>query len=206
MKTLNKFMKRTFDIVMSSLLLILFSPIFLILNRKIKQNLGCPVLFKQDRPGLKGKVFTMYKYRSMKDAVDKEGNALPDEERLCEFGKKLRSSSLDELPGLINVLKGEMSFVGPRPLLVEYLDYYNKEEARRHQVKPGITGWAQVNGRNAISWEQKFSYDLWYVDHNNIFLDIKILFMTVFKVLGKDGISQDGNVTMEKFRGSGDNE
>lgn len=205
MKTLNKFIKRIFDIVMSSLLLILFSPLFLILNRKIKQNLGSPVLFKQDRPGFNGKVFTMYKYRSMKDAVDKDGNLLPDEDRLCEFGKKLRSSSLDELPGLINVLKGDMSFVGPRPLLVEYLEYYNEEQARRHQVKPGITGWAQVNGRNAISWDQKFAYDVWYVDHNNIFLDVKILFMTVFKVFKKEGISQDGNVTMDKFRGSGDN-
>jgi len=169
---------------------------------KVAKNLGKPVLFRQKRPGLKGNIFEMLKFRSMRDAVDGEGNALPDSERLTPFGKKLRSSSLDELPGLWNVLKGDMSLVGPRPLLVEYLPLYSVEQARRHDVRPGITGWAQVNGRNAISWEEKFKLDIWYVDNQSFWLDIKILFLTVKKVFVRDGISAEGEVTMHKFTGS----
>ncbi|MFK5949396.1 MAG: sugar transferase [Methylococcales bacterium] len=195
-------MKRLFDIISSSMALILLSPIIFIVSRKIAKNLGKPVLFKQKRPGLNGRVFKMIKFRSMRDAVDEQGNALPDSERLTPFGDKLRSSSLDELPGLWNVLKGEMSLVGPRPLLVEYIPLYNKEQAKRHNVRPGITGWAQVNGRNAISWEDKFKYDVWYVENRTFWLDIKILLLTVKKVFVKEGISADGEVTMHKFTGS----
>ena len=169
---------------------------------KIRKNLGSPVLFRQTRPGLNGKPFEMVKFRSMKDAVDANGNPLPDDERMTPFGDKLRSSSLDELPGLWNVLKGDMSLVGPRPLLVQYLPLYNKEQARRHDVRPGITGWAQINGRNAISWEDKFELDVWYVDNRTFWLDIKILFLTVKKVFVKEGISADGHVTIEPFAGS----
>jgi lipopolysaccharide/colanic/teichoic acid biosynthesis glycosyltransferase len=174
----------------------------LIVSRKVAKNLGSPVLFKQSRPGLHGKVFEMNKFRSMLDAVDEEGNVLPDCERLTPFGNKLRSTSLDELPGLLSVLKGDMSLVGPRPLLVEYLPLYNAEQAKRHNVRPGITGWAQVNGRNAISWEEKFKLDVWYIENQSFWLDIKILFLTVKKVFIKDGISSNGEVTMHKFTGS----
>lgn len=194
--------KRFFDLVISIIALFLFLPVIYITGRKIRKNLGSPVLFKQKRPGLNGKIFEMQKFRSMRDAVDSDGNTLPDSERLTPFGEKLRSSSLDELPGLWNVLKGDMSLVGPRPLLVEYLPLYNQEQAKRHNVRPGITGWAQVNGRNAISWEEKFKLDLWYVENQSLWLDVKILFLTVKKVFVKEGISADGHVTIEPFKGS----
>jgi lipopolysaccharide/colanic/teichoic acid biosynthesis glycosyltransferase len=194
--------KRLFDIVVSFIALLLFSPILLMLSLKVAKNLGKPVLFKQNRPGLNGKIFEMFKFRSMLDANDIQGQSLPDSIRLTPFGEKLRSSSLDELPGLWNVLKGDMSLVGPRPLLVEYLPLYNLEQAKRHNVRPGITGWAQVNGRNAISWEEKFKLDVWYVKKQSLWLDIKILFLTVKKVFVKDGISADSEVTMHKFTGS----
>ena len=194
--------KRLFDFIVSLFVLVGFSPIIALVAWKIRKNLGSPVLFKQKRPGLHGHVFEMTKFRSMRDSVDLEGNALPDSERLTPFGEKLRSSSLDELPGLWNVLKGDMSLVGPRPLLVEYLPLYNQEQAKRHNVRPGITGWAQVNGRNAISWEEKFKLDLWYIENQSLWLDIKILFLTVKKVFVKEGISADGHVTIEPFKGS----
>ncbi|PKH05305.1 sugar transferase [Moritella sp. Urea-trap-13] len=199
---MDQVLKRIFDIVVSFCSLLLLSPIMFIASRKIAKNLGKPVFFYQQRPGLNGKVFKMIKFRSMRDANDENGNILPDVERLTPFGEKLRSSSLDELPGLWNVLKGEMSLVGPRPLLVEYLPLYNKEQASRHNVRPGITGWAQVNGRNAISWEQKFELDVWYVENQSFWLDIKILLLTVKKVFVREGISQDGEATMTKFEGS----
>ena len=164
--------------------------------------MGTPVIFSQVRPGRDGKPFRMYKFRSMKDATDQDGNPLPDADRITPFGAKLRSTSLDELPELWNVLKGEMSLVGPRPLLMEYLPLYSTEQYRRHEVRPGITGWAQVNGRNAISWEEKFEYDVWYVDNQSILLDIKILLLTIKKVFVKEGISAEGEVTMTKFTGS----
>lgn len=195
-------MKRIFDFIVSLTALIVLFPIIAIVAWKIRKNLGSPVLFRQTRPGLNGKPFEMVKFRSMKDAVDANGNPLPDDERMTPFGEKLRSSSLDELPGLWNVLKGDMSLVGPRPLLVQYLPLYNKEQARRHDVRPGITGWAQINGRNAISWEDKFELDVWYVDNRSLWLDIKILFLTVKKVFVKEGISADGHVTIEPFMGS----
>ncbi|CAK2209275.1 Uncharacterized sugar transferase EpsL [Vibrio crassostreae] len=202
-------MKRLFDFLASLIALILLAPVIALVAWKIRKNLGSPVLFRQTRPGLNGKPFEMVKFRSMKDAVDANGNPLPDDERMTPFGDKLRSSSLDELPGLWNVLKGDMSLVGPRPLLVQYLPLYNKEQARRHDVRPGITGWAQINGRNAISWEDKFELDVWYVDNRSLWLDIKILFLTVKKVFVKEGISADGHVTIEPFMGSshkGDNQ
>ncbi len=195
-------LKRQFDVLISLVVLLLLSPVIFIVSRKIAKNLGKPVLFKQQRPGLNGKVFELIKFRSMRDAVDAQGLALPDSERLTPFGLKLRSSSLDELPGLWNVLKGDMSLVGPRPLLVEYLTLYNEEQARRHNVRPGITGWAQVNGRNAISWEEKFKLDVWYVENQSFWLDLKILFLTIKKVLVKDDINQDGEATMSKFTGT----
>jgi len=194
--------KRFLDIFVSCFALILLSPIIFITSRKIAKNLGKPVLFKQNRPGLNGNIFEMVKFRSMRDAIDESGKPLPDSERLTPFGEKLRSSSLDELPGIWNVLKGDMSLVGPRPLLVEYLPLYSKEQAKRHNVRPGITGWAQVNGRNAISWEEKFKLDVWYLENQSFWLDVKILFLTVKKVFVKDGISADGEVTMHKFTGS----
>ncbi|CAH6938672.1 Uncharacterized sugar transferase EpsL [Vibrio chagasii] len=194
--------KRLLDIFFSSLGLILLLPIMILIAFKIQQNLGSPVLFRQTRPGLNGKPFEMVKFRTMKDAVDQQGNPLPDSERMTPFGDKLRNSSLDELPELWNVLKGEMSLVGPRPLLMQYLPLYSKEQARRHDVRPGVTGWAQINGRNAIRWEEKFALDVWYVDNKTLWLDIKILFMTVKKVFVKEGISADGHVTIEPFTGS----
>ena len=195
-------LKRLFDIIFSALALTFLSPVIYLVSRKIAKNLGKPVLFRQKRPGLNGNVFEMTKFRSMRDAVDENGNALPDSERLTPFGEKLRSSSLDELPGLWNVLKGDMSLVGPRPLLVEYLPLYSSVQAKRHNVRPGITGWAQINGRNAIYWEDKFKLDVWYVDNQSFWLDLKILFLTVKKVFIKEGISADGEVTMSKFRGT----
>ncbi|MDI5836512.1 sugar transferase [Shewanella xiamenensis] len=194
-------MKRLFDIVASFCALLLLSPIIAIVAWKIRKNLGSPVLFRQTRPGLHGKPFEMVKFRTMKDATDAQGNSLPDAERMTPFGNKLRSSSLDELPELWNVLRGEMSLVGPRPLLMQYLPLYSPEQARRHQVRPGVTGWAQINGRNAISWEDKFKLDVWYVDNRSFWLDFKILLLTVKKVLIKDGISANDHVTMPEFLG-----
>lgn len=195
-------LKRLIDITASSAALAVFSPVLAVTAYKVKKNLGSPVLFKQTRPGLDGKPFEMIKFRTMKDATDKDGNLLPDSERLTPFGQKLRSTSIDELPELWNVLKGDMSLVGPRPLLMEYLPLYNSEQARRHNVRPGVTGYAQVNGRNAISWEQKFALDTWYVDNQSLWLDFKILAKTVKQVLIKDGISAEGEATMSKFTGS----
>lgn len=194
--------KRLFDIIASSIALVLLSPIYLLVAYKVKKNLGSPVLFKQIRPGLNGKPFEMIKFRTMRDEIDKNGELLPDAERLTPFGKMLRSTSLDELPELWNVLKGDMSLVGPRPLLMEYLPLYTKEQAKRHNVKPGITGYAQVNGRNAISWEQKFELDTWYVENRSFWLDIQILFKTIYKVIIRDGITENGEVTMTLFRGT----
>ena len=194
-------LKRTFDIAASASALVVLSPVLAITAHKVKKELGSPVLFRQTRPGLHGKPFEMIKFRTMKDATDKEGNALPDSERLTEFGKKLRASSLDELPELWNVLKGDMSLVGPRPLLMEYLPLYNAEQAKRHNVRPGVTGYAQVNGRNSLSWEDKFKLDTWYVEHQSLWLDMKILLKTVKKVIIKDGISAEGEATMTKFTG-----
>ena len=195
-------MKRSFDIIASTLALILLSPVIAITAYFIHKKLGSPVLFLQVRPGLKGKPFEMIKFRTMKDAVDKHGKSLPDSERLTSFGAKLRSTSLDELPGLWNVLKGDMSLVGPRPLLMEYLPLYNQDQNRRHDVRPGVTGWAQINGRNAIGWNEKFKLDVWYVDNQSLWLDIKIIFLTIKKVLVKEGISADEHVTMPEFTGN----
>jgi len=195
-------MKRMFDVVVSLFALVILSPVIYVVSRKVAKNLGSPVIFKQKRPGLNGITFEMTKFRSMKDETDEHGINLPDSERLTVFGERLRSTSLDELPGLWNVLKGDMSLVGPRPLLVEYLPLYNKEQAKRHNVRPGITGWAQVNGRNAISWDEKFKLDVWYVNNQSFLLDIKILLLTVKKVFVREGISADGQATMSKFEGS----
>ena len=195
-------LKRAFDIAASTSALVVLSPVLAITAYKVKKELGSPVLFRQTRPGLHGKPFEMIKFRTMKDATDKEGNALPDSQRLTEFGKKLRASSLDELPELWNVLKGDMSLVGPRPLLMEYLPLYSPEQAKRHNVRPGVTGYAQVNGRNSLSWEDKFKLDTWYVEHQSLWLDMKILLKTVKKVIIKDGISAEGEATMTKFTGT----
>lgn len=195
-------LKRLLDIVIASSALVLLSPVYALVAYKVKKNLGSPVLFRQTRPGLHGQPFEMIKFRSMKDAVDAQGNPLPDSERLSAFGKMLRSSSLDEMPELWNVLKGEMSIVGPRPLLMEYLPLYNEQQAKRHNLRPGITGYAQVNGRNAISWEKKFELDTWYVENRSLWLDFKIMLKTVQKVLSKDDISAEGEATMSKFTGT----
>ncbi|MGX5698970.1 sugar transferase [Acinetobacter kookii] len=195
-------LKRVLDVVIASTALLLLSPLYLFVAYKVRKNLGSPVLFRQVRPGLHGKPFEMIKFRSMKDAVDENGNPLPDSERLTPFGQMLRSSSLDEMPELWNVIKGEMSIVGPRPLLMEYLPLYNSEQAKRHNVRPGMTGYAQVNGRNAISWEEKFKLDTWYVENQSLWLDFKIMLKTVKKVLAKDDISAEGEATMSKFTGS----
>ena len=196
--------KRIVDIFAASVALVLLSPIIVIVAILVNKKLGSPIFFQQVRPGLGGKPFKMVKFRTMLDAVDSQGNPLPDEVRLTDFGKFLRSTSLDELPELWNVLKGDMSLVGPRPLLMEYLPLYSADQARRHEVRPGVTGWAQINGRNAISWEQKFELDTWYVDNQSLWLDIKILFLTVWKVVHRDGISADGEATMSRFMGSSD--
>ncbi|MBA6409127.1 sugar transferase [Pseudoalteromonas sp. 5Ae-yellow] len=195
-------MKRLFDFLVALCVLLILFPIIIVVAILIRFKLGSPILFTQNRPGLNGKVFKMMKFRSMLDGKDKHGNLLPDDERMTKFGTFLRSTSLDELPGLFNVLKGDMSLVGPRPLLVQYLPLYSSEQARRHNVRPGITGWAQVNGRNAISWGQKFKLDVWYVDNQSFLLDIKILLLTVKKVFVREGISADGHVTIEPFKGS----
>jgi lipopolysaccharide/colanic/teichoic acid biosynthesis glycosyltransferase len=193
--------KRALDFLVSVAALVALFPVIAVVALLIHRKLGTPVLFRQTRPGKDGKPFQMVKFRTMLDAVDAKGNSLPDSERMTAFGHLLRSTSLDELPGLWSVLKGEMSLVGPRPLLMEYLPLYSKEQYRRHDVRPGVTGWAQVNGRNAISWDEKFKLDVWYVDNRSFWLDIKILFLTVKKVIVKDGISGDGEVTMGKFTG-----
>ncbi|NNH00078.1 sugar transferase [Acinetobacter sp. ANC 5414] len=195
-------LKRVCDVVIASTALLLLSPLYAYVAYKVRKNLGSPVLFRQVRPGLHGKPFEMIKFRSMKDAVDENGNSLPDSERLTPFGKMLRATSLDEMPELWNVIKGEMSIVGPRPLLMEYLPLYNAEQAKRHDVRPGMTGHAQVNGRNAISWEEKFKLDTWYVENQSLWLDFKIMLKTVKKVIAKDDISAEGEATMTKFTGS----
>ncbi|MBK5649435.1 sugar transferase [Acinetobacter johnsonii] len=195
-------LKRLLDIVIASIALVLLSPLYFYVAYKVKKNLGSPVLFRQVRPGLHGKPFEMIKFRTMKDALDEQGNPLPDSERLTPFGKMLRSTSLDEMPELWNVIKGDMSVVGPRPLLMEYLPLYNKEQAKRHDVRPGMTGHAQVNGRNAISWEEKFKLDTWYVENQSIWLDFKIMLKTVQKVIAKDDISAEGEATITKFTGT----
>jgi lipopolysaccharide/colanic/teichoic acid biosynthesis glycosyltransferase len=194
--------KRLFDILMASFALLFLLPLIGLVALKVRNKLGSPVLFKQVRPGVYGKPFEMVKFRTMSEAIDASGNSLLDSERLMPFGLFLRSTSLDELPELWNVLKGDMSLVGPRPLLTEYLPLYSPEQARRHEVQPGITGWAQVNGRNAISWDEKFKLDVWYIDNQSFSLDLKIIWMTLYKVLLRDGISSLGEVTMQKFTGN----
>lgn len=197
-------LKRLLDFVVALLALVLLSPLLFLLAVWIRLTMGSPVLFRQTRPGLHGRPFAMYKFRTMADARDPEGNLLPDEQRLTRFGRFLRSTSLDELPELINVLKGEMSLVGPRPLLMKYLDRYTPEQFRRHEVRPGITGWAQINGRNAIPWEEKFKLDIWYVDHQSLWLDLKILLLTLLKVFRREGIGHGLQETMPEFRGRED--
>ena len=194
--------KSIFDKTLALFLIILFSPIYIVVSLLIFFKMGSPILFRQQRPGYKEEIFGIYKFRTMTNEKDEFGNLLPDNKRLVGIGKFIRSTSLDELPQLFNVLKGEMSFVGPRPLLEEYLPLYNEKQKRRHDVKPGITGWAQVNGRNAISWEQKFDYDVWYVDNQSFWLDIKILWLTFLKVVKRSDISSSTSSTMEKFTGS----
>lgn len=194
-------LKRLFDIFGALTGLILLSPVIAVLWVLIHRRMGSPVLFRQTRPGKDGKPFKMIKFRSMRDAVAPDGTPLPDSERMTPLGAKLRSTSLDELPELINVLKGEMSLVGPRPLLMEYLPLYSPEQARRHELRPGVTGWAQINGRNALSWPEKFALDIWYIENRTLWLDIKIIALTVLKVVRRDGISADGEVTMSKFTG-----
>ena len=197
-----KVVKRLLDIIISLSALILLAPLYAVISYKVKKNLGSPILFKQTRPGLHAQPFDMIKFRTMKDATDASGNLLPDSMRMTAFGKMLRSSSLDELPELWNVLKGDMSLVGPRPLLMEYVPLYNQEQARRHEMRPGITGWAQINGRNNISWNDKFKLDVWYIDNQSLLLDLKILLLTVKKVIIKEGINEKNEVTMSKFSGN----
>lgn len=194
-------MKRFFDLIFASLILLVFCVPILFLILLVRRKIGIPVFFHQIRPGILAKPFVMVKFRTMIDARDVDGHLLPDADRLTDFGRFLRASSLDELPELWNVVKGDMSLVGPRPLLMEYLELYSPDQARRHEVRPGITGWAQVNGRNALSWEEKFKLDVWYVNHRSMWLDVKILWLTVRKVLARDGINADGEATMSKFKG-----
>lgn len=196
-------MKRLMDITGAVFGLVLLLPVLAVVAFLIWRQMGAPVLFRQTRPGLHGKPFEMVKFRTMRDAADTKGNPLPDSERLTKLGRFLRASSLDELPELWNVLKGEMSLVGPRPLLMDYLPLYSPEQARRHEVRPGVTGWAQVNGRNAISWDQKFALDVWYVDNRSLWLDLKIIWLTIRKVFKREGISAAGEATMPKFTGPG---
>ena len=198
----RKFLKRLLDTVLSLFFILCFWWLYVIIAILVKVKLGSPVLFKQDRPGLNEKIFKMYKFRTMTDKKNSLGNLLPDSERLTSFGKFLRATSLDEIPEFFNILKGDMSLIGPRPLLVRYLERYTKEQSRRHEVRPGISGWAQVNGRNAISWEDKFKYDIEYVDNLSFILDLKIIILTIKKVFKSEGISQKGNATMEEFEGS----
>ena len=197
----EKYIKRLLDVLLSALALVVLSPVLLIVAVLVRCKLGRPVMFKQPRPCKNGKIFNMYKFRTMTDARDENGNLLPDEVRLTAFGKWLRSTSLDELPELWCILKGDMSIVGPRPLLVKYLPLYNEEQRHRHDVRPGLTGWAQVNGRNAISWEEKFQLDVWYVRNLSFMLDVRILFLTVKKVVFREGISSETAATMEEFKG-----
>jgi sugar transferase EpsL len=194
--------KRILDLILSLPALLIISLLMIFMGVVTKQTIGSPVLFRQKRPGLQGKPFTLYKFRTMTEARDQHGQLLPDDQRLTRFGKFLRRTSLDELPELFNVLKSDMSLVGPRPLLMQYLDRYTPEQARRHEVKPGITGWAQVNGRNAITWEQKFEHDVWYVDHMSLALDLKIIGMTLWKMLKMEGINQPGHATAQEFMGT----
>jgi lipopolysaccharide/colanic/teichoic acid biosynthesis glycosyltransferase len=194
--------KRIFDLILSTAGLVILAPIFAIIAAIIFINQGSPVLFQQMRPGLRGVPFNLYKFRTMKEAIDGQGKQLPDSERITSLGRYLRESSLDELPEIVNVFKGEMSLVGPRPLLIQYLDRYTPEQARRHDVLPGITGWAQINGRNALTWEDKFRLDVWYVEHWSLQLDIHILLETFWKVIKREGISQPGQATAEEFMGS----
>lgn len=198
----TRFGKRVLDLLISITALLVFAPVMLVVAILVRQKLGTPVIFRQERPGHHGKSFMMYKFRTMTNATDASGNLLPDAQRITPFGRFLRRSSLDELPELFNVIKGEMSVVGPRPLLMKYLDRYTPEQFRRHDEKPGITGWAQINGRNAISWEEKFAYDVWYVDHCSLWLDIKIIFLTALKVFKKEGISAAGYVSAPEFKGT----
>lgn len=195
-------MKRTFDFLASSLALAILLPLLLLLATLVRLQLGIPILFRQERPGLRAKPFTLYKFRTMNDARDANGNLLPDAERLTPFGRFLRSTSLDELPSLYNVLKGDMSLVGPRPLLMRYLERYTPRQMQRHNVRPGITGWAQVNGRNNLSWEEKFELDVWYVENHNFWLDLKILLLTVVIIMRREGISQQDHATMEEYFGT----
>ena len=194
--------KRLMDITLSVTLLILLTPVLIIISILVAWQHGFPILFRQKRPGFHGEIFTIYKFRTMRDMVDDQGILLPDAKRLTKLGRFLRATSLDELPEFINILKGEMSFVGPRPLLIEYLPLYNSEQSRRHDVLPGMTGWAQVHGRNVLTWQEKFDLDIWYVDHWSFWLDIKIIGMTILKVLKREGISQPGQVTAEPFTGN----
>lgn len=195
--------KRLLDATVAAVCLLILTPLMLVIALMVRLVLGAPVLYRQVRPGLRGEPFTIYKFRSMREAEDSDGRPLPDAERLGGFGKLLRSTSLDELPELWNVLKGDMSLVGPRPLLVEYLPLYSPEQRRRHDVRPGLTGWAQVKGRNSLSWEDRFELDVWYVDNRSMWLDLKILAMTLWQVLRRTGINQDGEVTMSRFTGTG---
>lgn len=197
-------LKRIVDLLAALLGLVLLSPVLLVITVVVWLKMGSPVIFRQLRPGYKGQPFTIYKFRTMREAYDAKGKALSDADRLTSFGRLLRTTSLDELPELWNVIKGEMSLVGPRPLLMEYLERYSPEQARRHDATPGITGWAQVNGRNAITWEQRFEYDVWYVDHWSLWLDLRILVATVRTVFKREGISQAGEATVEEFHGTGD--
>ena len=199
-------MKRLLDLGLTVPALLVLWPVLLVLALLVRVNLGSPVLFRQTRPGLRGEPFTVLKFRTMRDALGPDGQPLPDCDRLTRFGRFLRATSLDELPELINALRGEMSLVGPRPLLMQYLDRYTPRQARRHEVKPGITGWAQVNGRNAISWEEKFELDVWYIDHQSVMLDLKILWLTLASVLKPDDVCQPGHATMEEFMGSDEDE
>lgn len=192
--------KRLLDLFIAVPAFIVLLPVYAIVTLLVCLLIGFPVLFRQKRPGLGGKPFTMYKFRTMTDARGHDGALLPDAARLTRFGRFLRAASLDELPGLLNVLKGDMSLVGPRPLLMKYLERYSPKQARRHEVRPGITGWAQVNGRNAITWEEKFNLDVWYVDNQSFWLDIKIIFLTIFKIFKREGINQAGQATMEEFK------
>ncbi|MBI6011099.1 sugar transferase [Clostridium perfringens] len=200
-KNIQYFIKRAFDIIASLGGLIVFSPIIIVVAILVRVNLGSPILFTQDRVGKNNKIFKMMKFRTMKDGVDKDGKLLPDSERLTNFGKILRSTSLDELPELVNILKGDMSLIGPRPLLVEYLLLYSEEQKRRHNVLPGLTGWAQINGRNAISWGEKFKLDVYYVNNWSLGLDLKIFFLTFYKLFNREGINQEGESTVEDFNG-----
>lgn len=203
----GKFFKRIFDIICGLLAVIVFCWLYVIVAILVRSKLGSPVLFKQERPGKDNKIFTLYKFRTMTDERDENGELLPDEIRLTKFGKFLRSTSLDELPEAFNIIKGDMSVIGPRPLLVEYIPLYNEHQVRRAEVRPGLSGWAQVNGRNTVTWEDKFDMDVYYVDHYNLFMDIKIIFMTVINAFFKhDGINSENSATMEKFTGTKDEE